>query len=372
MKYCKKCAMPDTRPYIRFDDQGVCYPCLHYENRDNIDWAKRWEALERLADKYRGSNGNYYDCIVTVSAGKNSYFQTHVFKERLGMNPLLITVNNSSWTETGRHNWDNLLKEFGVDAHIISLNPKVCKKMFKIGMEKWGFPVWYFDLAIYAYPIQMAIKFGIPLIVYGENTNYEYGGPFGDKETYSALNQINNDVIRPFSWDKWIKEDSSLSLKDFNPCIYPSAEAIKQAKLDPIHLSYFIRWNGYEQMQFARTRGFRTLDDAGEWKREGFIEQYAQIDTVGYLTDHHFKFLKYGFSRPENVSLMVREGRITREEAVKWLNEEDHKLDRRMLEDFLSFIDYREEDFWKLTDKFANREILEKRNGIWRLKQPCR
>lgn len=373
MKYCKKCVMPDTRPGIKFDDEGICHPCRHQEAKTNIDWNKRWQELEKLADKYRGSNGNYYDCINTVSAGKDSYYQTYILKEKLGMNPLLINIDNFSWTETGRHNWSNLLREFGADAHIMSLNPKVCKKMFRMGLEKIGKPGWYFDRAIYVYPIQMAIKLGIPLVVYGENTNYEYGGPLGDKETYSALEQINNDVIKPIDWSVWLKEDPSLSMKDFNPCIYPSTEEIKKAKLDPIYLSYFVPWSQYKHMEFARSRGFKTLDDTGEWKREGYIEQYNQIDTVGYLTDAWFKFLKFGFCyTTATSSVLIREGRLTREEAVKLVNEEDYKLDRKMLKDFLDFIEYPEEKFWAIADKFANKEILEKRDGIWRLKEKVR
>ena len=86
--------MPDTRPGIKFDNKGVCYPCRHHEAKAKVDWDKRWQKLEKLADKYRGSNGNYYDCINTASAGKDSYYQTYIFKEKLGMNPLLISVDN--------------------------------------------------------------------------------------------------------------------------------------------------------------------------------------------------------------------------------------------------------------------------------------
>ena len=364
--------MPDTRPGIKFDEEGICYPCRHYEHRSEVNWDERWQALELIADKYRGCNGNFYDCINTVSAGKDSYFQTYILKEKLGMNPLLVNVNNFSWTETGRHNWSNLLQEFGVDAHIMSLNPKVCKKMFKMALEKLGSPTWYFDKAIYAYPIQTAIKLGIPLIIYGENTSYEYGGALNG-DNYSALNQINNDVVKPVDWSVWLESDESLSMKEFNPAIYPLAEEIKKAELNPIFLSYFTPWSGYKNMQFARTRGFRTLDDTGEWKREGYLEQYDQIDTVGYLTHTWFKFPKYGHQRVTEVaSLWIREGRMTREEAVKMVNEEDWKLDRRMLRDFLDFISYPEEDFWRVVDKFANRDIVEKRDGVWRLKNPCR
>ena len=81
MRYCKKCVLPDTRPYIKFNDEGICYPCLAAEKVKNTDWNQRWKELEELADKYRGSNGDYYDCIITVSPGKDSYYQIHIFKE---------------------------------------------------------------------------------------------------------------------------------------------------------------------------------------------------------------------------------------------------------------------------------------------------
>ena len=370
MRYCKKCVMPDTRPGMKFDEQGVCYPCRNYEGRKSIDWDERWKELEALANKYRGSNGNYYDCIITVSAGKDSYFQTHIFKEKLNMNPLLVSVNNFSWTETGKHNWSNLLITFGVDAHVISLNPQICKKMFRKALEKLGSPTWYFDRAIYAYPLQIAIKLNIPLIVYGENTSYEYGGPL-TKETYSAIDQINNDVVKPVSWEFWL--DDKIKMKDLNPGVDPSGEEVKKAKLDPIYLSYFIPWDGYENHLFAKTRGFKSLDDTGEWKREGFLENYDQIDTVGYLTHTWFKFPKFGHQRVTEVaSLWIRSGRMTRDEAVKLVNEEDYKLDRRMLRDFLDFIEYDEKDFWNVVEKFANKDIVEKKDGVWRLKQPCK
>ena len=370
MRYCKKCVMPDTRPGMKFDEEGVCYPCRHYEERKTTNWDERWKELEILADKYRGSNGDYYDCIITVSGGKDSHRQTYIFKEKLNMNPLLVSVDNFTWTETGRRNWTNLLTTFGVDAHVMSLNPQICKKMFRKALEKLGSPTWYFDRAIYAYPFQIAIKLGIPLIVYGENTSYEYGGPL-TKETYSAIDQIKNDVVKPVPWEFFL--DDEIKMKDLNPGVNPSIEEIEGAGLEPIFLSYFVPWDGYENYLFAKSRGFKSLDDTGEWKREGFLEQYDQIDTVGYLTHTWFKFPKFGHQRVTEVaSLYTRSGRMTREEAVKVVNEEDYKLDRKMLNDFLEFTEYSEEDFWKVVDKFANREIVEKREGVWRLKEPCK
>lgn len=361
--------MPDTRPGIKFNDEGVCYPCLNHEKKSKIDWDKRWGELEELCNKYRGSNVNYYDCIITVSAGKDSHFQTYIFKEKLKMNPLLVSVDNFSWTKTGRDNWNNLRKRFGVDAHVMSLNPQTCKKMFRKAFEKLGSPTWYFDLAIYAYPLQIATKLKIPLIVYGENTSYERGGPL-TKETYSALEQINNDVVKPVPWQEWLDKD--LTMKDVQPAIYPTKEEIVSTKLDPIFLSYFLPWSSIKNWEFARTVGFKDLNDTGEWHREGMWQQYDQIDTIGYMVHTWMKFLKFGhWIATDYLSIYIREGKMSREEAVRIVNEEEYKLDRKMLKDFLDFCGYTEEEFWKIAERFANKDIVEKRNGVWRLKVPC-
>jgi len=352
---------------MKFDEECVCYPCRVSEKMKKTDWKKRWKELELIADKYRGINGDYYDCIIAASAGKDSYFQTYIFKEKLDMNPLIVSVNNFTWTETGVHNWNNLLLEFGVDAHVMTLNPKVCKSLFRKALEKLGSPTWYFDRSIYAYPYQIAVKLNIPLVVYGEDTNYLYGGPHTD-ETPSAMKQITNDVAKPVPWESWL--DNNITMKDVNPAIFPTLDQMKKTKMNPIFLSYYIPWSGYKNMEFARTRGFKTLEDTGEWKRDGYLEQYDQIDSLGYLTHTWFKFPKFGHQRVTEVaSIWIREGRITREEAAKKVIEEDWKLDKKMLKDFLNYINYKEEDFWNVVDKFANKNIVEKRNGVWRLKK---
>lgn len=370
MRYCKRCIMPDTRPGIGFDEQGICYPCRNYEHREDIDWGKRWAELEKLANKYRGCNGDYYDCIIPASGGKDSHFQTHIVKDKLRMNPLLVSVDNFSWTTTGRMNWENLRATFGVDAHMISLNPQTCKKLFRKAFEKLGSPTWYFDLAIYVYPLQVAIKLGIPLVIYGENTNYERGGPLTE-ETYSALSQIDNDVVKPVPWDEWLDDD--LTWKDVQPAIHPSKEEIVKAGIEPIFLSYFTPWSSVENWKSARSVGFMDLEDSGEWHREGTWNQYDQIDTIGYMVHTWMKFLKFGhWLATDYCSLYIREGLMTRGEAVEIVNNEEYKLDGRMLDDFIDFCGYTEDEFWRIAERFANTDIVEKREGIWRLREPCR
>lgn len=370
MRYCKKCVMPDTRPYIKFDKEGVCYPCRHYENRKNVDWDQRWKELEKLADKYRGCNGNYYDCIIAASGGKDSHVKTYIFKEKLKMNPLLVSIDNFSWTETGRKNLENINESFGVDVHVMSLNRKASKLLVRKAFEKELIPTWYWDKTVYAYPLQMGIKLGIPLIIWGENTSYERGGPI-DEDTSDALVQLRNDVVKPIDWNYWLEDD--ITMKDLNPGVYPSIDEIEQAGIEAKFLSYYYPWSEQGNYELAKKYGFQSLRDTGEWEREAIGRwHYLQIDTIGYLVHTWFKFVKFGhWVVTDYCSLDIREGRMTREEAVKMVNEEEYKLDRKMLKDFLSFIDYTEEDFWKVVDKYANKDLVEKRDGVYRLKEPC-
>jgi hypothetical protein len=205
------------------------------------------------------------------------------------------------------------------------------------------------------------------LIVYGENVSYEYGG-FHEKETYSAKEQIYNDVAKPLDFEFWKKR--GVERKDLNQLIYPTAEEISKANLEPIYLSYFVPWNSHHNYLVAKRHGFRELTH--EWKRDGHIDDYTQIDTVGYLLDPFLKYIKLGHAQATDIaSRMVRYGYLTREEAVKIVNKEDHKLDDKTLDDFLAFTRYTNQEFWDIVEKFWNRDIFEKVDGVWKLKKNC-
>jgi hypothetical protein len=239
--------------------------------------------------------------------------------------------------------------------------------MVRIAFEEIGSPTWPIDRAIYVFPIQMGIRMNIPLIVYGENVSWEYGGVFGE-ETYSAKEQINNDVAKSVDFTLWTEND--ISRKEMNMLTYPAVEEIEQAKLDPIYLSYFIPWDGHKNYQIAKRYGFKDL--TREWKRAGYIEDYDQIDSIAYLMNVWMKYPKFGFCRATDVvGYWRRSGKISLEEGAKLIRENDHKLDQRILNDFLNFTNYSDKEFWNIVEKFWNREIFWKtRDGLWKLKDP--
>ena len=366
MKYCKKCVMPDTRPGISFDKEGICGACRAYENRKKINWDERFSELEVLCQKYRGKYENSHDCIIAVSGGKDSHYQVHVMKELMHMNPLLVSVeDNFPMTKAGMHNIKNISEAFGCEIITLKPNIKAQKNIMRKTFEKYAKPTWYIDRLIYTFPLFIASKFNIPLIVYGENVSYEYGGE-NSKETYSAKEQIYNGVASDINWDEFI--DENVSMQDLNLCKAPSKE--EMGKLDPIYLSYFVKWNSYNNYLFAKKRGFWDLSN--EWKRRHHIEDFDQVDSRAYLVHSWLKYPKFGHATATDyASRFIRYGLITRNEAFELVKKHDSKLDQLALRDFLEFTGYTTKEFWDIVDKFYNREIFDKDNtGEWYLKNP--
>ena len=364
MRYCKTCLMPDTRPNIKFSN-GVCQGCLSFERQMTTDWKKRWSELEKLCDKYRGKNDNDYDCAIAVSGGKDSHFQTYVLKEKLGMNPLLLSSGNIEWTDTGRKNLENISDAFGCDMIVSHPNRKVARKMMKKAFEDIGSPSWYLDAGINSFPIKMAMKLGIKLIFYGEDINYTYGGEFSE-ETPSALEQSKNDVVKPI-WDQWF-EDGEISEKDLNSMKHPTEGKMKEFGLEPVYLSYFVPWNSIHNYEVAKRWGFKHLDH--EYEREDHIESFDQIDSLSYLINPALKFQKYGHAMATDMaSRMIRSGLKTRAEMIPFVEEHDGKLDQGAVEKFCEFTRLSEHEFYTILDKWYNPQLFEQDNhGVWHKK----
>ncbi|MHA7646447.1 N-acetyl sugar amidotransferase [Nitrosopumilus sp. S4] len=354
--------MPDTRPGLTFNQEGVCAACINFEKQKLTDWDKRWKELEELCDKYRGSNGKSYDCAIAVSGGKDSHFQTYIMKKKLHMNPLLISVGNVDWTETGRKNFDNISDAFGCDIITFQPNIQLSRKLFRKAFEKLGSTTWYVDSLIYAFPLKICMKLGIKLLIYGEDVNYTYGGEH-NKETPSALMQPYNDVVKPV-WDIWF-EDGDISEEELEAAKMPLLEDVKDSELNPIYLSYFVPWNSVHNFEVAKRWGFRHLGH--EYEREGSIDNYDQIDSLPYMLNPYMKYLKFGHSvATDNASRWIRYGLKTREEMIPIVEEMDGKLDQGIIDKFCEFTKMTHHEFWLIMDKWYNKDLFSQDNhGVW-------
>lgn len=374
MRYCKKCVMPDTKPGIKFDKEGVCSACQVTEYKKTIDWQAREKELKKICDQFRGINGNYYDCLVPISGGKDSHFQVYTMKVEMGLNPLCVRVeppvlrNFSSATKVGIQNLHNLEERFAVDCLTITLNPRVSRLMYRKGLVRGGIPNWAQDCAIYTYPVRVAINYKIPLIVWGENIDMEYGGvTWKGKETPWANDQINNDIGKGLKPEDWLGR--GITLKDLNPYIYPSEKEIKKAGVKMIFLSYFKNWDGFKNYKLAGKYGFSTTKE----RRPGFIDNWEAIDDDIIVVHTWLKWIKFGFSRVTDVcSKLIRCGHMRREKAIKLVRKHEGKLGNKHLKVFLDYTGFTEREFWQIVEKHRNKKIWEKIKGKWRLKYPIK
>lgn len=364
MKFCTRCIMPDTRPGITFNKDGVCIACQNNERKRSIDWDARFEELKVLCDKYRRKQPGQYDCIIAVSGGKDSHYQVHVMKELMGMNPLLITVEDFfTMTEAGKHNVQNISEAFGCNPISFKPDRKAAKVISRYMFEKYGRPLWYVDRLLYTVPLYYAAALNIPLLVYGENVSYEYGG-VNDKETYSARDQVFNGVAPGIELDELVA--AGVDRDELAYLEAPSQELLD--RLDPIYLSYFVEWNAVKNYEFAKTRGFKDLTH--EWERTNHIENFNQIDSYGYLLNAWMKYPKYGHAyATDYAARWVRYGLLTRDQAVTLAEERDHALDPKIVDDFCAFTGMTLTEFYAALEKLYNRELFEKNSfGQWRLK----
>ena len=361
--------MPDTRPGSIFDEAGICGACRNYEKRKLINWEERREELRKLCDKYKREDG-YYDCIIPVSGGKDSCMQVYTMKVEMDMNPLLITVGNPfTMTNAGMHNFKNIGDTFGCDHILFNMSTDMLRRLIRICFEEFGNPLMLIETGCITFVYKMASQLGIPLVVFGENPEYEYGTT--DKETYSATKYISqgcsSGVFKTIDFDFW--QHSGISKAELNAFIPPTEEELKRAKPEFVFMSYFVPWSSTKNLEVAKRYGFRDLTH--EWRREGSIEDFEQIDSIGYFFNFWLKYPKFGFQRPFDIaSRRIREGKLSLSQAKKLIMEYDHKLDQLAMQDFIKFTGYTIRQFWGIVDRFWNPELFEKVDGAWRLKNP--
>jgi len=320
--------MPDTRIGTKFNEDGICQACLNYDKRKYVDWNKRWQELKDICKWAKSETKSKYDCAIAVSGGKDSFYIVYLIKELLGLNPVLVTVNDPfTHTKAGEHNFRAIGESFNCDHFffIASRNKQI--EMTKKDFEEKGHPLKYVEEELYKEPLRIAKSIGVPIIFYGENADYEYG---------------------------ITTEDS--------PFFKHNISDLKVA-----FMSYYVPWSSVINHEIARKYGFRDL--RGEWDREGTIENFEQIDSLGYMVHLWMKYPKFGFQRVSDVvGRRIREGMISIDEGKKLISKKDYIIDQLALEDFCSVLGYTVKEFWDIVEPFWNKEIFEKANGIWKKK----
>jgi N-acetyl sugar amidotransferase len=350
--------MPDTKPDLRLDDDGICNACRSYERRATIDWAARGRELESILKKYRNPSGKHWDCIIPVSGGKDSTTQT-VRLLQLGMNPLCVTATTCDLSAIGRKNIENI-KRLGVDYMEFSPNPVVRAKLNRIGLTQVGDISWPEHVGIFTIPVRAAVQFNIPLIIWGENSQNEYGGPAAAAEN----NTLNRRWLEEFGGLLGLRVSDLIGMERLEhrhliPYQYPSDEELNRAGVTGLFLGYYLPWDGLSNALVAQANGFTTFDRA----IEGSMVNYENLDNHQTGIHDYFKFIKYGFGRATDIASMhVRRGRLRREDALELVKMHDGKFPwtylGKPIEDTLAGIDMTLDEFVAVCDRFTNKRLF--------------
>ncbi len=373
MKYCQRCVYPENaKPTIIFDDEGICSGCRLLESRPAIDWEERGKWLKELAEKYKAiarSNNNPYDCIIPISGGKDSHYQTYFIKNILGMNPLLVTYNHGFNTKRGLRNLNNNVKQFGCDLLRFTSNPSSVRKISKYMLKKCGDVTWHYHAGILTFPIQAAVMYKIPLIVWGEIAFGESVGMFNQDDMVEFTKKHRQEhSLRGFEPEDILKDhdNKEITMQDLAPFYYPKDEIIEKIGLHGIYLGNYISWNGRKQTDFIIEKyGFETAV-----KRDRTFNLHDKLDDIHANGTHDYlKYLKFGYGRcTDDASTEIRHGRMTREEGISMVAKYDH-VRPKDLDIYLRFIGMTEKEFLDSIEHLRDRRIWEKtEDGSWKIK----
>ena len=366
MRYCKTCVMPDTKPGITFNSNGVCSACQYVETKDNINWEERKRKLETLCNSVRGSNGNGYECIVPVSGGKDSIYQAYMMSKVYNLRVLCINLTSHIQTTEGINNLNSLVQNLNVDLQKISVRPSTQQKIRNISLFELGNPNYAEHQVVFAGVARAALITKAPLIVWGEDIGVEFGGNISETSLNdgSAEDLIENDLFNQVPLENLLKgRVPHNELFFYN---HPAKNEFLKRKIKSIYLSYYHRWDGYEHYLLAKKFGFKGREDG---LLSGNILNYDNIDEK--LCEIHiwFKMLKFGFWRPtDQCCYQIWNKRMNRDDAVDLVLEKQYEFPDEYLNEFLEYHEITEKELYKCMEKFRNLNLWHKVNKQWKLK----
>lgn len=357
ISYCRRCLYPSTKPDLWFQD-GICGACHSFEQRQNYDWSSGREVFRELLKSNK--KNSFYDCIVPVSGGKDSTYQVwRVLQE--GFNPLCVTAPTDQLTPLGRANIENL-KSLGCDYVEYSVNKDVRRRINRHAFFSVGDIQWPEHLLIYTIPVRAAVQYGIPVILWGECPQREYGAgrpedaylKFFDRRVLEEYGSLNGLRVSDLTQIEGVEK------KDLFFYEYPSTAEVDDLELKGIYLDNYFPWNGIANAVIAQTQGFRVA----ETNILGTIANYENLDNYVHGIHDYLKYLKFGFSRATDVACnLIRRNILTREDAAVLVSHNDgiypsSYLDRR-LEQILSHYDISLEEFDSVCEDYTNYDLFE-------------
>jgi N-acetyl sugar amidotransferase len=350
------------------DDDGICSACRVFEEFEKLMpefWAERKQRFEEVIDRYRNKDQSNYDCIIPVSGGKDSYYIAYTMKTVYHLNPLLVTYHGNNYLPEGQENLNNMRKSFGLDHLVFGPSIQTLIKLNRLCFKKMGDMNWHAHCGIETYPIQVAVKMKIPLIVWGE-TAWDVSGMHSpdDYVEFSAKSRLEHSM-RGYDWYDMIDEKEKIEAKDLLWARYPSDDEIEAVGVRGIYIGNFFKWDpNWHAPKMRSEYGFQLA-------RQPFERTYRMFSNLDDMHENgvhdYLKYIKFGYGRAsDHSSKDIRTGYMTREEGVEMVRKYDHVKPRRDLERWLKYVDMTEEEFDRVADTFRDPRVWRKdRNGNW-------
>lgn len=359
MKYCTRCLYPANHPlHLTFDEQGVCSGCRVHEEKDVLDWRERAEKLRRIFDQYRAKT-RAFDCIVPVSGARDSYFIVHLVKNVFGMHPLLVNYNKQYNTKVGIRNLGYLRTLFGCDFMQQTLSPPLMKRITRETLRLRGSMYWHCLAGSTVFPVHVAAKHKIPLIVWGAHQGNDQVGMFSHLDEVEMTRKYRKEHdLMGLEAEDLVGGEEKLTLADVEPFTYPHDKELESVGVRGIYLNNYVRWDSKAQHeQMIRDYAYETL------AQQRTFDTYNDVDCFHYSGIHDaIKMRKWGYGKvTDHACREIRLRRMTREEGIELVKRHEtvEPRDRPMLLDWLGMS---EDELWGHVDRHRDPRIW-KRTG---------
>ena len=358
---------------LSFNDEGVCTGCQVADQRSQIDWDTRLQQFHRIVGEYRCSND--YDILIPVSGGKDSYYQVHLATKVLGLKPLLVTYHANNFLEEGEYNLQRMREVFDCDHLILRPSETMLKKMNRLGFRLQGDMNWHSHCGIFTVPIQVAVRYNVPLILWGEHGYMDLAGMYSydDFVEFTAKFRLEH-AMRGYDWDDLTDEGlarlgrpeigEGLEEKDLKWAQYPSDDELDEVGVRGIYTSNFVPWDSNRHVELVmKEYGWKPAAEPFErtYRRFSSLDDRHDVGVHDYL-----KFVKFGYGRASDHACHdVREGRISRAEGVEYVRKFDHVKPVKDLARWLDYAEITEEEFDHTCDLFRDPRVWDIREGQW-------
>ena len=368
MKYCKSCVCPISAVNLRLDEEGVCSSCRTFDKFTQItdeEWKERRQRLESVLEQVKAnSQAANYDCLIPVSGGKDSYFQAHVIVHEFGLKPLLMTYHGNNFLPEGDFNRDRMREVFDADHLIWGPSVEVLKKLNRMAFRKMGDMNWQNHCGIFSAPIQVAVKFKIPLVIWGEIA-WDISGMHEPKDFVEFSAQVRHEHgLRGYEWDDFINDpNESISEKDMLWSKYPTDEEIINVGVKGLYIGNYFKWDPNQHYkQMMKLYGWKQA----EKPFDRTYRRHSNLDDR-YENGIHdlMKFVKFGYGRAtDHASKDIRDGYMTREKGIEMVQQYDHVVSED-LQYWLNYVDMSEGEFWSIADTFRDSRVWDIQDGQW-------